>query len=113
MRRVARKLVFLVAILVFAGVAGAAVMLLWNALLPSIFGLRAIGFWEGLGLLVLARLLFGGFHGRGHWHWRHRMRERWAHMTPEERAKFKEGLRERCGGWHHGHEEPKSPAQPG
>lgn len=34
---------------------------LWNWLMPSLFGLRTIGFWEGLGLFALARILFGGF----------------------------------------------------
>lgn len=34
---------------------------LWNWLMPGLFNLRAIGFWEGLGLFVLARILFGGF----------------------------------------------------
>jgi hypothetical protein len=30
-------------------------------------------------------------------HWRGRMAERWAQMTPEEREKFREGMRARCG----------------
>lgn len=41
-----------------------ATMLLWNALLPAIFGIVTITYWQALGLLVLGRLLFGGF-GRG------------------------------------------------
>lgn len=36
---------------------------LWNWLMPSIFGLRTIGFWEGVGLFALAHILFGGFGG--------------------------------------------------
>ena len=93
------------------GLVSAVVMMLWNAMLPSLFGLRVIGFWEALGLLVLARILFGGFRGRGGWHWgwRHRMHERWARMTPEEREKFREGMRAHCGRWH-SVEEPRSPA---
>lgn len=38
---------------------------LWNRLMPSLFGLRTIGFWEGVGLFVLARVLLGGFGGSG------------------------------------------------
>jgi hypothetical protein len=34
-------------------------MLLWNALLPNIFGLPVISFWQALGLCLLARFLFG------------------------------------------------------
>jgi hypothetical protein len=30
-------------------------------------------------------------------YWRRRMMERWEKMTPEEREKFREGLRGRCG----------------
>lgn len=47
---------------VFAGF-GAIVMLLWNALMPDIFGLGVIGYWQALGLAVFARLLIGGFGG--------------------------------------------------
>ena len=96
-------------IALFIAVSGGIVMLLWNWLLPSITGWRAIGFWEALGLLVLARILFSGFRGRGHWHWHGRWHDRWASMSPEEREKFREGMRARCGWRRHRGEEPKSP----
>ena len=38
---------------------GNVIMWLWNWLMPKFFGLRMIGFWEGLGLFLLARILFG------------------------------------------------------
>jgi hypothetical protein len=38
----------------------AVVMLLWNALLPAIFGITAINFWQAAGLIILIRILFGG-----------------------------------------------------
>jgi hypothetical protein len=43
------------------------VMLLWNALLPVIFGLSVINYWQAAGLIILSRLLLGGFGklGRG------------------------------------------------
>ena len=79
---------------------GWVVMLLWNAVLPAATGWHTITYWQAVGLLVLSKILFGGFRGGGGWrgHWRHRMRERWEQMTPEEREKFREGMRERCGG---------------
>ncbi len=75
------------------------VMSLWNALMPAIFALHAITFWQALGLLVLSKILFGGFRGgpgRGQ-RWRRRMMERWEQMSPEEREKFKQGVRRGCG----------------
>ena len=44
---------------------GNVIMWLWNWLMPNLFGLRTIGFWEGLGLFLLAKILFG-FGGSGH-----------------------------------------------
>jgi hypothetical protein len=80
------------------GLAGAVVMLLWNALLPALFGLPAIGFWQALGLLVLSRILVGGLRGRGdHGHWRGRMMARWEQMSEEERERFRAGMGRRCG----------------
>jgi hypothetical protein len=84
-------------------VVGVVVMLLWNALMPALFGLPTIGYWQAVGLLILSKLLFGGFRGRGRGHgghfgpWRARMAERWANMTDEERAEFRAGMRRRCG----------------
>lgn len=71
---------------------------LWNALVPPIIGWHAITFWQALGLLVLSKILFGGFHrhsSRDRARWKERMLQRWAKMTPEERERFREGMR--CG----------------
>ena len=75
------------------------VMGLWNVLMPSIFAVRAISFWQALGLLILSKILFGGFRPSGGpgSRWRGRMRERWEKMTPQEREKFKQGMRRGCG----------------
>jgi hypothetical protein len=80
---------------------GYLVMGLWNAVLPAAAGLHPISYLQGLGLLVLARILFGGLRGRGHgrWHWRARMQERWQQMSPEEQQQVRAayGSRHRCG----------------
>jgi hypothetical protein len=80
-------------------VCGFVVMGLWNWLAPAIFGGRTIDFWQALGIIVLSKILFGGFRGRPGFggHWRSRMRERWEKMTPEEREKFCRGMASRCG----------------
>jgi hypothetical protein len=81
---------------------GEAVLHLWNWLMPTLFHLPAIGFWQAVGLLVLSWLLFGGLRGFGGYgsryrgHWRRRMQERWEHMTPEEREKLREWMQARC-----------------
>jgi hypothetical protein len=69
---------------------------LWNYLMPALFGLRMITFWQAVGLIILGRLLFGGFRpGFGGAPWRRHMMARWEQMTPEEREKFREGWRHR------------------
>jgi amino acid transporter len=75
------------------------IMSLWNWLMPALFGLHVIRFWQAAGILVLSKILFGGFRprfGMG-MRWRRRMMERWEQMTPEEREKFRQGMRGRCG----------------
>ncbi|MGA3211253.1 MAG: hypothetical protein ABSD20_08085 [Terriglobales bacterium] len=99
--RVAMGLKFVLFGVLFVAVFGFVVMHLWNWLMPVLFGLKLISFWQAVGLVVLSKIFFGGFRGgpgRG-MHWRHRMKERWEQMTPEERDKFREGMRFRCGGW--------------
>lgn len=75
---------------------GFVVKSLWNWLTPALFGWHVISFWQALGILILSKILFGGLRG-GHGQWRHRLKERWEHMTPEEREKFRQGMGGRCG----------------
>ncbi len=78
---------------------GFVVMHLWNWLAAAVFGWHLVTFWQAVGILILARILFGRFRGPvgPGMFWRHRMIERWEQMTPEEREKFRQGLRGRCG----------------
>ncbi len=102
----------MVALVLFIALGGVIVMQLWNWLLPALFGFRLIGFWQALGILLLCRILFGGFgmngSGRSRSRSRHtgdriadrvvdRVSERLDNMTPEERARCGERLRERWG----------------
>lgn len=87
------------AVALFVAIIGEIVMHLWNWLLPPLFGWREIGFWQALGLLVLCRILFGGFGHHGGHSRKRRMMERWEQMTPEEREKFRQGMRNRCSPW--------------
>lgn len=86
------------AFLAFIVVGGAAVMVLWNWLLPSLFGLPVVTFWQALGLLALSRILFGGVRLSGRRHgmgggWRSRMHG----LPPEAREAIRARMRERYG----------------
>jgi len=97
----------IVGVALFVTVGGAVVMLLWNWLLPGLFGWPELGFWQALGLLALCRILFGGLGrgggraggGRARAKLRRRMAERWERMTPEEREAFRRRARGRCRGF--------------
>ena len=77
--RMLRCLKVLAIVVVAVAVFGFVTMHLWNWLMPAIFGLKAITFGEALGLVILSKILFGGFHrhggGRGG---RRQMQDRWA-----------------------------------
>ena len=97
-RRLARLVALLPGFcLVFAGLVWA-VLALWNGLMPTIFGLRTITYWQALGLMALSWILFGGLRGSGSGRgaWRYDMRRRWERMTPAEREEFVRGLNSRC-----------------
>jgi hypothetical protein len=86
------------AIALFVWIGGEIVMHLWNWLLPPLFGWKLIGFWQALGLLVLCRVLFGGWGCGGGPRGRRRRHfdERWERMTPEEREKMRQSWRGVC-----------------
>ncbi len=95
-------------------VIGYVMMALWNALIPDLFKGPVITYWQAVGLLLLSHFLF---HGWGRWRysggwrhrrWKHRIEERLASMTPEERKKYEEEWRRRCG-WVPGEESESKP----
>jgi hypothetical protein len=90
---------------------GFVVMLLWNNILPDIFNVNRINFWQAAGLLILTRIFFGGyFRGfRDRHDIRHEMYRKWEKLTPEERqALFERNRRHftRWGEWHNEKEQP-------
>ncbi len=83
----------LIALVAFSTV----LMLLWNVLIPDIFGLTTINFWQAGGLAIISKMLFGGFPDRrshGFNEQRERLfgnnpiHEKWMNMSPEEREEF-------------------------
>lgn len=100
MRRFHLRKVIGIIILVIIGVfvIGSIVMLLWNALLPVIFHLPLISFWQALGLLILTKILFSGFRGGPRAQWkRDKLKAAWSNMTPEQKEKLKSEWGRRCG----------------
>lgn len=95
---------FIVLAIVMTAVLGYVVMLLWNHVLAAVVNVSLVTFWQALGLLILSKILFGGFKG-GCWgnhkggQWKNEMKEKWQSMTPEEREKIKQEWRNRCGVW--------------
>lgn len=99
-RRIAGGIV--IAVIAFAAF-GFFTMLLWNALVPELFHGPSVTFWQAVGIVVLSHILFRGWmpwYHKSHWRhdrWKHRLEEKLSAMTPEERDKFKEEWRRRCG----------------
>lgn len=95
--RILRVLAFAPLAILALALFGFIVMSLWNWLMPALFGLHTLTYWQAFGVLILSRILFGGLAGRS-CHGRDRARRRmWEHMTPEQRERFRGGLRDACG----------------
>ena len=73
----------------FFALFGAVTMWLWNWLMPALFKLPVIGFWQAVGILALSQLLFKGGHigraGRSHWKKR-KLREHMGEEAPDAKA---------------------------
>jgi hypothetical protein len=102
-RHARRWLLFAIAppvFVLFVALGGWIVMQLWNWLMPALFQLPAVTFWQALGLLALTRILVGGVgagrHG-GLLGTRRRRAARWETLTPEERERVRQSMRARCG----------------
>ena len=97
-----RKCFFLPLLII--GILGlsAIVMLLWNWILPSISSLPQLTYWQSMGLLLLSRILFGGFNFKDH-HRSHRhhfdnpaLKDKFMEMDANEKQQFKEHWKSRC-----------------
>ena len=97
-------LLFILAIIAF----GFVVMYLWNWLVPTLFNGPIVNFYQALGILVLSKILFGGFKKGGHcnchrggWkgHLRDKIESKMSNMTAEEKEKFKKRFGNRCNMW--------------
>lgn len=106
MNKVLKGVKILLMVAVAATAFGYVTMRLWNWLVPEIFGGKQITFAQAIGLLLLSKILFGGFHKHGAYgggrfrdrrEWKRRMKARWMEMTPEERERFRDAMKEKWG----------------
>ena len=98
---VAKFVVFGVLMVVLLGLL---TQFLWNFIMPDIFGLPVVNFWQGLAMFVLAKLIFGFGGGKGRWghrnhQWKRQWAERYSKLSVEEREKFKQKFKEKWCAW--------------
>lgn len=120
-----KKVISVLFCILLAGIAlGIVTMFLWNWLIPAIFNGPEIKFIEALGILALAKILFGfgGWKGRhggcschaGHeiggpkGYWKQKWEEKFSKLSPEEKEKFKHSFKKCWGGEN---EEPQQKGQ--
>jgi hypothetical protein len=96
-RKFIRGPLFFLKMVLILAITSVVVMLLWNALIPSVFNGPVISYLQAAGLLILSKILFGTI-GRGcgkrHHHypdevWKRKLRAKYESMTPEEKEKFR------------------------
>ena len=102
-RKFIRGPLFLLKLVLILAITSAIVMLLWNVIVPSVFGAPMLNYWQAAGLLLLAKILFGsigrGFGRRHHGYpdeaWKKKLRAKYEAMSPEEQEKFRTKCRTR------------------
>jgi hypothetical protein len=80
-------------------------MILWNITIPEVFGLQSLTYGAALRLLIISRVLIGGFGFR--WtngnekkkFWRERMQLKMENMSDDEKSEFKRKLWQKCKDW--------------
>ncbi len=55
----------IIAVVGLAILFGFIIMWLWNWLMPDLFGIATITYWQAIGIFLLAKILFGGCGGGG------------------------------------------------
>lgn len=95
-------LFFIAVAMVIVTVLSTLVMYLWNTVLAEVVPVKVISFWQAMGILILTRILFGGFRmgSKNRNYYKKEMKrsyqDKWASMDQTEKAKFKEGWEDYC-----------------
>jgi hypothetical protein len=87
------KVIFIgILIIILIALFGYVTMRLWNWLMPEIFGLGQIGYWQALGIIVLAKIFFGGFGD-------HKSNKRTKNSSSRCRPKYNKGFKKDFSNW--------------
>ncbi len=100
------KIIIGVPLVIFA--LGYITMYLWNWLVPTLFNGPAINLWQTFGIVLLSKILFGGFKGKGggcccgnnrdpRQAWKEHMKAKWDNLSTEERTSLKDKFFNKCG----------------
>lgn len=95
-KKIVIGLAFFLVALGVAALFGLAVQDLWNWLMPPLFGLHTVTYWQAAALLILSWILFRGPRGWGRpgMHRGRHMHGCWERMTPEERERFRAKMKD-------------------
>lgn len=97
------KIVIGAPLLIFA--LGFITMYLWNWLVPTLFNGPVITLWQTFGIVLLSKILFGGFKGGrggcccGNNHrntWKEHMKAKWGNLSNEERSNLRSKFFNKC-----------------
>jgi lipopolysaccharide export LptBFGC system permease protein LptF len=88
---------------------GVVTFFLWNWLVPSLFNGPVITFWQAMGLLILSKIITGGFwswkrraydgHQKNHLYWKNRLDQKLSSLNPADRDAFKQKMKEKWCRW--------------
>lgn len=95
---------FVILAIAFMALLSYVVMRLWNGVLVDITSVKPVTYQQAFGILILSKILFGGFKKgwgghKNHMEWKEKMKAKLEGMNPEEREKFKQEWRNRCRTW--------------
>ncbi|WP_185212524.1 hypothetical protein [Sphingobacterium mizutaii] len=97
-KRKGKKIFIGIAIVIFFFLLIALLQFLWNKLMPEIFGLKTIDYWQALGLFILSKLLFGRGFGKPGSGFGRKMRQREldrSDLSEEEKERLREEWKRR------------------
>lgn len=97
-KRKGKKIFIGIAIVILFFLVIALLQFLWNKLMPEIFGLKTIDYWQALGLFILSKLLFGRGFGKSGPGFGRKMRHREldrSDLSEEEKERLREEWKRR------------------